>query len=627
VERKLTAILCADVSGYSRLMGQDEEATLRTLSVYRKIIDDLIENHRGRFVNSAGDSVLAEFTSVVETVNCAVDIQTSLKIENAKLPLERRMQFRMGVNLGDVMVEGDQIYGDGVNVAARLESLADPGGICISGTVHDQVRYKLALAYEDIGEQTVKNIAHSVRVWRVRLDDEGAARQHRRSSGRMLRRGGAISMAGIAIAVATFVLIQHLSLKPPRTHASIPPQEKPALTLPSIPSIAVLPFTNMSGDPQQEYFSDGITDDLTTDLSRVPKLFVIARTSSFTYKGKAAKVQTIGRELGVKYLLEGSARKAGDQVRVNVQLVDASTGNELWAQRYDRQMRDVFKLQDEIVQSLIMTLGLQIPIFEQGIAIQQRTNNLEAYDYGLRALEASLTYTPEGFAEARKMDEKAVTLDPGYADAYAGLGFLDFLFYLWQWDPDPGVLDRAAARATKAIALDDTNTVAYTVRGWVAALEGKRDQAIADSQRAVSLDPNSSWAWVARADINNILGGKPEETLTYVEKARRLDPRHSEIGCFQGGSAYSHMGRYAAEVDELKRCQGSGQNNNPYLHAWLVVAYSELGRQQEARAEAAEVMRVSPQFSLEEMQQRLPENWQDPRRRRMLADLRQAGLK
>ena len=357
MERKLTAILCADVYGYSRLMGEDEEATLRTLSGHREIIDGLIERHHGRFVNSAGDSVLAEFASVVEAVNCAVEIQTALTAENANSTSERRMEFRIGVNLGDVMVEGEQIYGDGVNVAARLESLADPGGICISGTVHEQVRDKLALAYEDRGEQAVKNIARPVRVWRVRLDTATPSRSTIRLP-RSYWRGGVLSAVGAAIIAVTFVLVQHLSLRPQPTHASIPAPPKPALSLPSIPSIAVLPFANLSGDPQQEYLSDGITDDLITDLSRVPKLFVIARTSSFTYKGKAEKVQTIGRELGVKYLLEGSIRKARGQIRINVQLVDATTGNEVWAQRYDRQLRDIFKLQDEIVRGLITTLGL-----------------------------------------------------------------------------------------------------------------------------------------------------------------------------------------------------------------------------------------------------------------------------
>jgi adenylate cyclase len=404
MERKLTAILCADVYGYSRLMGEDEEATLRTLSGHRNIIDGLIDRHHGRFVNSAGDSVLAEFASVVEAVTCAVSIQTALRAENAELPLERRMQFRIGVNLGDVMVEGEQIYGDGVNVAARLESLADPGGICISSTVHEQVRDKLALCYEDRGEQAVKNIGRPVRVWRVRLDGAAPSQPLIRPNWRSYWQGGVLSAAGIAIIAATIVLVQHLSLWPQPIHASIPAPPKTALSLPSIPSIAVLPFANLSGDPQQEYFSDGITDDLITDLSRIPKLFVIARSSSFTYKGKAEKEQTIGRELGVKYLLEGSVRKAASRVRINVQLVDATTGNQLWAHPYDRQMRDIFDLQDEIVQSLITTLGLQLSMLEKGIVIPQRTNNLEAYDHYLRGFEDSLGTTPtlEGFVKAKR---------------------------------------------------------------------------------------------------------------------------------------------------------------------------------------------------------------------------------
>jgi adenylate cyclase len=335
MERKLTAILCADVHGYSRLIGENEEATLRTLSSYRKIIEELIEEHRGRFVTSAGDSVLAEFTSVVEAVNCAVAIQTSLKAENTGLPAPRRMDFRIGVNLCDVMVEGEQIYADGVNVAARLESLANPGGICISGTVYEQVRDKLDLCYEDLGEQTVKNIARPVHVWRVLLDGTPASPSW--LSRRYWHRG-ALSLTGIAVATTVFILVQHLSLKSPRTSASIPPQERPALPLPSIPSIAVLPFVNLSGDSGQEYFSDGITVQLINELSRLPGLFVIARNSSFSYKGKAAKEQ-VGKELGVRYLLEGSIQKSLERIRIGVELVDASSGAEMWTRYFDRPLR------------------------------------------------------------------------------------------------------------------------------------------------------------------------------------------------------------------------------------------------------------------------------------------------
>src|SRR5712692_1388431 len=427
MERKLTAILCADVFGYSRLMGENEEATLRTLSSHRKLIDSLIEQHRGRFVNSAGDSVLAEFASVVNAVQCAVDIQTTLKGENEKLPPERRMEFRIGVNLGDVMEDGEQIYGDGVNVAARLESLADPGGICISGKVHDEIRNKFALGYEDLGAQQVKNIAEPVRIFRV-LPEAGASTTSKtqRVARKYIRRG-VFSVAGLALIAAVIVFLQHLPLRPPITTASIPLQQKPSRPLPDIPSIAVLPFTNMSGDRDQEYFSDGITDDLTTALSRLPDLFVIARTSAFSYKGKAVRVQDISRQLGVKYVLEGSVRKAGNQVRITAQLVDATTGDHVWAEYYDRPLKDIFSLQDEIVQRIVTTLNLQLTLEERGVLFKKRTDNLEAYDDFLRALEYTLSITKDGNEKARQALEKAIALDPKYSDAYAELGWVYFI--------------------------------------------------------------------------------------------------------------------------------------------------------------------------------------------------------
>jgi adenylate cyclase len=618
MERKLTAILCADVFGYSRLMGEDEEATLRVLSSYRKLIDSLIEQHHGRFVNSAGDSVLAEFASVVNAVQCAVEIQTTLKSENANIPPSRRMEFRIGVNLGDVMVDGEQIYGDGVNVAARLESLADPGGICISGNVHEQIRDKLALGYEDRGEQAVKNIARPVRVWRVLPDDIEPSPRRSRS----YWRGGMLSAAGAAIIAVTFVIVQHLSLRPQSTHASIPAPPKPALSLPSIPSIAVLPFANLSGDPGQEYFSDGITDDLISDLSRIPKLFVIARTSSFTYKGKAEKVQTIGRELGVKYLLEGSARRAGGQVRINVQLVDAAAGKEVWSQRYDRQMHDIFKLQDEIVQSLTTTLGLQLSMLERGYVIPQRTNNLEAYDYVLRGFENFFIMTPDAFARARKMFEQAIALDPYYSDAYMFLGYVDFYRYIFQWDLDKRTLDHAEEVAQKAVLLDDSNPNAFALLGSVAALRNRLREAIADGERAIVLDPNNSSAYLG---LSNILGfaGKPEVSLEYAQKAMRLDPAHPQSYLYLIGRAYTFMGHYREATDVLRAPAIAG---NPWTHVLLTYAYMELAREQDARMEASEVLRLAPKFSLEGWLKNLPED-KMVRSGHFLDDLHKAGLK
>jgi adenylate cyclase len=412
MERKLTAILCADVYGYSRLMGDNEEATLTTLTTYRKKIDGLIAQHRGRFVNSAGDSVLAEFASVIEAVNCAVEIQRAIKAENASMPTERRMEFRVGVNLGDVMVEGEQIYGDGVNVAARLESLAEPRGISISDVVYAQVRNKFPLAYEDLGAQRVKNIAEPVRAWRVVLDRTASVQRTRWRIPRRYRRPGVLSLTGLAIVAGAIVLVQHLSFRPPRTSAPIPLGERPAVVQPSIPSIAALPFANIRGDPEQDYFGDGITDELITKLSRLPRLLVIARTSSFAYKNKPAKVQDIGRQLGVNYLLEGSVRKSSNRVRVATQLVQAGAGTEIWAGRFDRPLSDVFAVQDDIVQKIVTTLNLQVSLSERGILTRQTTDNLEAYDDFLRGLTYSWRESKEDNAKALELYEKAIELDP-----------------------------------------------------------------------------------------------------------------------------------------------------------------------------------------------------------------------
>ena len=581
MERKLTAILCADVYGYSRLMGRDEEATLRTLSSYRKLVDSLIEQHRGRFVNSAGDSVLAEFVSVVNAVQCAVAIQNTLQAENGEVPPEKRMQFRIGVNLGDVMVEGEQIYGDGVNVAARLESLADPGGICISGTVHEQIRDKLALAYQDLGDQEVKNIARPIRVYRVLPEAEGAAPG---KTARKYLRGGVLSIAGLAIIIGTIILVQHVSLKPPHTSASIPPPRKPALALPDKPSIAVLPFTNMSGDREQEYFSDGITDDLITDLSRLPALFVIARESSFTYKGKAAKLQDVGRELGVKYILGGGVRKAAGQVRITVQLADATTGEELWAEHYDRPLRDVFALQDQIVQRIVTTLNLQLALSQQGLVVPRRTDNLEAYDDFLRGTIFLYQISRDGNAKAREMFDHAIELDSKYADTYASLAdnYLDG--WSFALNPDRTGSDQARHLAQQAIMLDDSRPLAHFVLADIDVQEGQLDHALTEAQRVIALDPNSALGYSSLAEVLNTKG-KADEALAAIEKAMRLDPR-STTGyyLFEQGEVYSQLERWEEGITALKRAP-----DWIWCHAWLAIDYFNLGDHDAARAETAQV--------------------------------------
>ncbi len=558
LERKLTAILCADVFGYSRLMGENEEATLRTLSSHRKLIDSLIEQHHGRFVNSAGDSVLAEFASVVNAVECAVEIQTALKAENANLPPERRMEFRIGVNLGDVMVDGEQIYGDGVNVAARLESLAEPGGICISDTVHAQIRNKVSLSYDDLGAQQVKNIAEPVRVLRVTLDGGAATRTTIKATQQSLRkhwRGVVFSLAGLALIAAVIVFVQHLSLRPPTTTASIPPAQSPALTLPDKPSIAVLPFTNMSGDREQEYFSDGITDDLTTALSRLPNLFVIARTSAFTYKGKAVEVQDISRQLGVKYVLEGSVRKADHQVRITAQLVDATTGDHLWAEHYDRPLKDIFSLQDEIVQRIVTTLNLQLTLEERGVLFKKRTDNLEAYDDFLRALEYTLSTTEDGNEKARELLEKAIALDPKYSDAYAELGWVYFIDVVSQWTRDPHVFDQMFQAARQAVTFDDSNAFAYMVLSAVYMFAKKDyDQSLTAAERAIAIDPNSAFGYASLAFVLED-SGRPADGIRAVEKAMRLDPRNSEWPPYLllEAEGYALMGR-CDEAIPVREC-------------------------------------------------------------------------
>ncbi len=608
-------------------MGENEEGTLRTLSSHRKLIDSLIEQHRGRFVNSAGDSVLAEFASVVNAVQCAVEIQSTLKAENANLPAQRRMEFRIGVNLGDVMVDGEQIYGDGVNVAARLESLAEPGSIFISGSVHEQLGNKLALGYQDLGEQAVKNIAKPVRVLRVMLDGEAATRTTAKATEPSLRKHwrGVFSLAGLALIIAVIVFVQHLSLRPPNTTASIPSAQVAALALPDKPSIAVLPFANMSGDRNQEYFSDGITDDLTTALSRIPELFVIARTSAFTYKGKALKVQEISRQLGVKYVLEGSVRKADNQVRITAQLVDATTGDHIWAEHYDRALRDIFSLQDEIVRKIVTTLNLQLAVSRHGIVVTKRTDNLEAYDYFLRGIEFFKLGNPgkEGSENARQMFQKAIELDPKYSDAYAWLGNVLVMAQLNQWSHDPRAFDRALQLGQQSIALDNSNAFAYAMMSFSYTSTRQYDLGITAAERALAFDPNLAEGYNSLA-LALSSSGKPAEGVKAAHEAMRLDPSNRDFYSGIEGRAYVLMGKYEEAIPPLKMVLVRYSNIIP-PHLMLIACYVELGRNEEARAEAADVMRINPQFSLAVQKQ--TSVIEQPLRDRIYADIAKAGLK
>jgi len=595
MSRKLAAIFSTDVAGYSRLMGEDGEATIRTLTAYRALISSLIQHYRGRVVDSPGDNLLAEFASVVDAVRCAVEIQYALKEKNAELPPQRKMEFRIGLNLGDVVVEGDRLYGDGVNIAARLESLAEPGGICISGKVFEEVEGKLPLTYEYLGEQTVKNIAKPVRVYRVRLEvpsplvgegqGEGATSEAGSSTFKVqgstakahrVRPAHRWVAAGLVLIAGAVIAVRYLARPPlsPQDSALRTEPAPAALPLPDKPSLIVLPFVNMSKDPDQEYFSDGLTEVLTSDLSKISSLFVIARNSAFTYKGKAVRVQEVGREMGVRYVLEGSVQKADQRVRITAQLIDATTGYHLWSEQYDRPLQDLFALQDEIVQQIVTTLKLQLTLREQGYIVRKRTDNLEAYDFFLRGVEYFWRTTKEANTQARRMYEKAIALDPQYAEAYAWLGVTYMLEWVWRWSADPQTLERALVLAQQAVALDNSLPIAHSVLSLVYAQKQQYDQAIAEGERAIALDPNNANSYIVQAEALN-WAGRPEEALRAVERAIRLNPRYPPDYLRELGWTYQMTGRYAEAIATAKEVISRSPD---YLAAHLILAGSYLGQ-------------------------------------------------
>ena len=442
IKRKLAAILSADVKGYSRLMGEDEVETLKTLSAYFQIMTTLIQKHQGKVLNIAGDNLFADFESVVDAVLCGMEVQKELRTKNAELPEGQKVEFRIGINLGDVIREGENLYGDGVNIAERVQSLADGGGICISGTAFDQVENKLGLGYEYLGERSVKNIAKPVRVYRVQ------------------EKPGPI---------------------PPHPPIEVGLREKMAFPMPDKPSIAVLPFVNMSDDPKQEYFSDGMTEEIITALSKVPNLFVISRNSTFTYKGKPVKVKQVSEELGVRYVLEGSVQKSGDKVRITAQLIDALSGHHLWAERYDRVLKDIFALQDEITMKVITALQVELTGGEMAGMIAKGTKNIDAFIKYLQAYELISRANKERNAQAKKILEEAVALDPEYPRLYMGLSIVHMydMWYGTTESPDQS-LDRAFELAQKAISLDNSNATAHGILGHVYAMKRQYDRAIAE---------------------------------------------------------------------------------------------------------------------------------------------------
>jgi adenylate cyclase len=584
LKRKLTAILSADVKGYSRLMGEDEEATFRTLNSYKEVMGSLIQQHRGRVVGTAGDSLLAEFASVVDAVQCAVEIQQVLRAKNAMLPKSRRMDFRIGINLGDVIEEGEEIYGDGVNIAARVEGLAEAGGICISESAYQQIENKLPLRYDYLGEHEVKNITKPVRVYRAQIESEAVARK-------------------------------------PLEVAS---KEKMAFPLPDKPSIAVLPFVNMSRDPEQEYFSDGITEEIITALSKTPKLFVIARNSTFVYKGKPVNVKQVSQELGVKYVLEGSVRRSGDQLRITSQLIDATTGNHLWAERYDRQMKEIFAVQDDITKNIITTLQVQLTEGEQARVYAKGTDKLEAFLKVMEGWWHQQQSTKDGIFRTQKLAEEAIALDPNYAFAYYLLGASHYTFAWAGLSKNPQEsLGLGIELNRKAITLDNSLGIAYGGLGYALIMVRQYDQATAAGERAISLEPNSAGVLHLYASIL-MFAGRNEEAIPFFKEALRLNPKPPNTYYRHYGNALANLGRYDEAIALQKKAIEQEPND---IFAYMVLASVCImaGREAEARDAAREVLRLNPKFSVAQVDKIRPDKDRAVAKR-WCDTLRQAGL-
>ena len=590
VQRRLAAVLAADVAGYSRLMGADEEGTLAALKLLRReLADPKIKEHRGRIVKTTGDGLLVEFASVVDAVRCAVDVQREMIERNASVPVERRIEFRMGINLGDIIIDKRDIYGDGVNVAARLEALAEPGGICVSRVVRDQVRDKLNFAFEDMGEQQVKNITRPIWTHRIRLAEN----------------------ASVACALAL-----------PSARAPQSP-----LPLPDKPSVAVLPFTNMSGDPEQEFVSDGIAEDVITALSRYPSLFVIARNSSFTYKGRAIDLKTVGRELGVRYVLEGSVRKAGNRIRVTAQLIDAESNNHVWAERYDRDLADIFAVQDEITELVTIAIAPAIADAELHRAVRKSPGSLDSWAAYQRGLWHLSEAKPENNETAQDFFQQAINLDPTFAGGYSGLALAQLqAAAVYQKLSLLEAQSSAEALARRAVALDGADAEARSCLGWALQARGELDGALADIERALAMSPNLAVAHGQRG-ATLIFSGRPKEGLATIQTSIRLDPRDpfSAIRLLHIACGLYFARDYEAVFEAAKRLIRS-YPVFPMIYRWPAAALGQLGRTVEAKEWLDMAISLSPAAFDMYVRKRVP--WFRPEdHAHLLEGLRKAGWK
>ena len=582
VERRLAAILAGDVAGYSRLMGADEEGTLARLNAHRReFLDPTIAEHRGRIVKRTGDGVLIEFASAVDATRCAIALQHGMAQRNADVPADKRIELRMGIHVGDIMIEEGDIFGDGVNIAARLESIAQPGGICISDDTYRQIRGKFDVNFQDSGEQELKNIARPVRVYMLRPDAPTST---------VKRPGG-------------------------------------GLALPDKPSIAVLAFQNLSGDPEQEFFADGIAEEIITALSKAHWLFVIARNSSFTYKGKSVDLRQLGRELGVRYVLEGSVRKAGNRVRISAQLIDASDGHQVWADRYDRALEDIFAVQDEITHSIIGAIAPGIVAAEIQRAQRKEATELGQWERVMRAHWHVRRLTREDCREAVRLIEEVLQGDPNNALALADLAYNWHFAGIFGWIDEPPLvaLEKMGDAARRAVAADDQDAIAQTVLGLYELFSKRHDDAIKRLKRAIELDPNSSFA---RGNLGVVLsfGGEPDSSITALEEAIRLSPRDYLMVIWYTASAWSHL--HAERFAEAVNCSKQAIECNPNFpdaYCTLAAAAAHLGRMDEARAGLEGFVRLLPGLTLGDP--RLIRPFRRPAdRERILTGLRKAGL-
>ena len=624
-KRKLSGILSADAVGYSRLMRLDETATVAAIKEHKEAMALLIHKYNGRVVDSPGDNLLAEFASVVDAVECAVEIQKEIKNKNKEAPDDRKMEFRIGIHLGDVIEDEERIYGDGVNIAARIEGLSEQGSICISRTTYDSVKDKLSLGYEYLGEHSVKNIPEPVVVYKVLIEPEDAGKVigEKRFLSRFSRKT-ALAAIIVLLMVAGGLIGWNIYLQQSKKvePASV---EKMAYPLPDKPSIAVLPFTNMSEDPKQEYFSDGLSDQIISSLSKLPNLFVIARNSTFTYKGKPVKVQKVAEDLGVRYILEGSVQKNADRLRITAQLIDAITGLHKWSERYDRDLEDIFAIQDDITMAITKALNIELIEGEQARLWQKRsTTNLNAYLKYLEGTSYLYRSTKEDNTRARQLFEEALALDPGYADVYVSLGATNWYDARFGWvESRADSIEMAYKYSQKAIELDNASDLAYTLIGSIYLLKRQYEKNIAQAERAIAINPNGAWNNIFLAGALGC-AGRWEESLVYAEKAMRLSPFPNVAYYWLLGRSYFMTGQYDKAVETFKKAVHVNPN---YLvaRAFLAACYSSLDRQAEATAEAREVLRINPKFNLESYAKTLPyKNKVDIEH--YIAALRKAGL-